>query len=128
VTLAWYFEDETSEWSEAQLARLHSGDTAVVPQHWQLEVANTILLAARRGRTNRDTPTVFFRSLLALPIRIDSTAREITFRDVFAYAEKYKLTVYDAAYLELAIREGIALATLDNDLRKAAGAAGVLLA
>jgi predicted nucleic acid-binding protein len=71
---------------------------------------------------------VFFRSLLALPIRIDSTAREITFRDVFAYAEKYKLTVYDAAYLELAIREGIALATLDNDLRKAAGAAGVLLA
>lgn len=45
VTLAWYFEDEVSEWSEAQLARLHSGDTAVVPQHWQLEVANTILFS-----------------------------------------------------------------------------------
>jgi predicted nucleic acid-binding protein len=128
VTLAWYFEDETSEWSEAQLARLHSGDTAVVPQHWQLEVANTILLAVRRGRTNRDTSVVFFRSLLALPVRIDSTNREKTFRDVFAYAEKYKLTVYDAAYLELALREGVALATLDSDLRTAARAAGVLLA
>jgi predicted nucleic acid-binding protein len=128
VTLAWYFEDETSEWSEAQLARLHSGDTAIVPQHWPLEVANTILLAVRRGRTNKDTSVVFFRSLLALPIRVDSSARETTFRDVFAYAEKYGLTVYDAAYLELAIREGIPLATLDNDLRAAARAAGVSLA
>lgn len=127
VTLAWYFEDETSEWSEAQLAGLHSGDTAIVPQHWQLEVAKTILLAVRRGRTNKDTSTVFFRSLLELPIRVDSTSRETTFRDVFVYAEKYRLTVYDAAYLELAIREGNALATLDNDLRNAASAAGVLL-
>jgi predicted nucleic acid-binding protein len=128
LTLAWYFEDETTDWSEAQLARLQSGDTAVVPQHWQLEVANTIVLAIRRGRTTKDTSTAFFRSLLALPIRVDSATREATFRDVFAYAEKYRLTIYDAAYLELAIREGIALATLDNDLRTAARAAGVSLA
>jgi predicted nucleic acid-binding protein len=128
VTLAWYFEDETSDWSEAQLARLDSGDTAVVPQHWQLEVTNTILLAVRRGRTTKDTSAAFFRSLLALPIRVGSTTRDTTFSDVFACAEKYRLTVYDAAYLELAIREGVALATLDDDLRYAARAAGVVLA
>jgi predicted nucleic acid-binding protein len=128
ATLAWCFEDETSEWSEAVLARLTSGDTAVVPQHWQSEVANTLLLAVRRGRISKDAAAVFFSDLLALPIRVDSSSRETTFGKVFSCAEKYKLTVYDAAYLELAIREGIALATLDNDLRTAARAAGVLLA
>ena len=128
VTLAWYFEDETSEWTEAQLNRFKSGDTAVVPQHWQFEVANAILVAVRRGRTSDDTSAAFFRSLLALPIRVESTSRESVFGDGFAYARKYGLTAYDAAYLELAGREGIALATLDNQLRTAARAAGVSLA
>jgi predicted nucleic acid-binding protein len=66
--------------------------------------------------------------LLALPIRIDATTHETTFGQVFALAERYGLTVYDAAYLELAIREGIALATLDSDVRNAARSAGVSLA
>jgi predicted nucleic acid-binding protein len=66
--------------------------------------------------------------LIAFPIRTDLARRQTTFGEVFACAERYGLTVYDAAYLELAIREGIALATLDDDLRNAARAAGVLLA
>jgi predicted nucleic acid-binding protein len=128
ATLTWFFEDETSPWTEALLARLKSGDTAVVPKHWPLEVANAFLVAVRRGRIDRDRPAEFFLDLLALPIRIDSAHSEAMLSQVFSYAEKYGLTIYDAAYLELALREGVALATLDNDLRKAALAAGVPLA
>ncbi len=128
ATLAWCFEDETSDWTEALLARLKAGDTAVVPQHWPMEVANAFLMAMRGGRISKDKTVRFFGDLLALPIRIDSASTETTFGQVFAYAEQYGLTVYDAAYLELAVREGFALATLDNDLRNAARAAGVSLA
>jgi predicted nucleic acid-binding protein len=128
ATLTWFFEDETSPWTEALLARLKSGDTAVVPKHWPLEVANAFLVAVRRGRIDRDRSAEFFLDLLALPIRIDSAHRETMLSQVFSYAEQYGLTTYDAAYLELALREGVALATLDNDLRKAALAAGVPLA
>jgi predicted nucleic acid-binding protein len=118
ATLTWFFQDETSTWTETLLARLKSGDTAIVPQHWPLEVANAFLAAVRRGRVD----------LLSLPIRIDSTHGEAMLGQVLAYAEQYVLTIYDAACLELALREGVALATLDNDLRKAALAAGVPLA
>jgi predicted nucleic acid-binding protein len=127
ATLAWFFEDETSDWTEALLTRLKSGDSAVVPNHWPVEVANAFVMAVRRGRMSKDKTARLFGDLLALPIRIDSASTETTFGPVFAYAELYGLTVYDAAYLELAVREGIALATLDNDLRIAARAAGVSL-
>lgn len=127
ATLAWFFEDETSEPTETLLARLKSGDTAVVPKHWPVEVANALLVAVRRGRITKDKAARFFRDLLALPIRTDSAGSEITFGKVFSFAEQYGLTVYDAAYLELANREGIALATLDEDLQKASRAAGVPL-
>lgn len=128
ATLAWCFKDESSDWTRALLARFKGGDTAVVPQHWSVEVANSILVAVRRGRVTREESTRIFGDLREFPIRIDFARRETTFVDVFSCAEKYRLTVYDAAYLELAIREGVALATLDNDLRTAAHAAGVALA
>lgn len=128
ATLAWFFEDETTEWTEALLGRLESGDEAVVPKHWPVEVANALLMAMRRGRISREKAIRFLEDLLALPIRIDPAGNEITFHGVFVLAERLRLTVYDAAYLELAIREGMSLATLDDDLRKAARAAGVALA
>lgn len=81
----------------------------------------------RRGRISKDKTARFFGDLLALPIRIDAIPHETTFGQVFALAEKYRLTVYDAAYLELAIREGIALATLDSELQNAARSPGVSL-
>ena len=62
-----------------------------------------------------------------MPIRIDPESSETVFDQVFKLAEQYRLTIYDASYLELAIREGLPLATLDNDLRKAARALGVQL-
>jgi predicted nucleic acid-binding protein len=128
ATLAWFFEDETTEWTETLLGRLKSGDEAVVPKHWPMEVANALLMAVRRGRITKEKAVRFLEDLLALPIRIDPAGNETTFHDVFVLAEQLRLTVYDAAHLELAIREGISLATLDDDLRKAARATGVALA
>lgn len=127
ATLAWFFEDETSEWTEALLTRLKSGDTALVPQNRPMEVANAFLMAMRRGRISKDRTARFFGDLLGLPIRIDPAGSQAAFGQVFVCAEQYRLTIYDAAYLELAMRERIALATLDSDLRNAARAAGVQL-
>ncbi|MGH9784100.1 MAG: type II toxin-antitoxin system VapC family toxin, partial [Terriglobia bacterium] len=69
----------------------------------------------------------FFEDLEVLPIRVDTITKNLIRQRVFSLAEQYELTVYDAAYLELAIREGLPLATLDNDMRKASRAAGVSL-
>lgn len=128
ATLTWFFEDETTNWTEALLARLRLGDEAIVPKHWPVEVANAFLMAIRRGRLAEENAARFFEDLLALPIRVDTVGYDNTFGRVFRLAERYGLTVYDAAYLELAIREGISLATLDDELRSAARAAGVPLA
>ncbi len=128
ATLTWCFEDEAMAWTDALLAGLRAGDEAIVPAHWPAEVANALLIAVRRGRISREKANRFFLDLRALPIRIDPESGETVFDQVFKLAEKYSLTVYDAAYLELAVRERLPLATLDNDLRKAARAAGVPLA
>ena len=128
ATLTWCFEDEAMAWTDALLADLRAGEEAMVPAHWPAEVANALLIAVRRGRITRQKANRFFLDLRALPIRIDPESSETVFDQVFKLAEKYSLTVYDAAYLELAIREGLPLATLDNELRKAARASGVPLA
>ena len=127
ATLTWCFEDEATPWTDALLAKLRAGDEAIVPAHWPAEVANALLIAVRRGRISREKANRFFLDLRALPIHIDPESSETVFDQVFKLAEKYSLTVYDAAYLELAIREGLPLATLDHDLRKAARASGVPL-
>jgi predicted nucleic acid-binding protein len=114
-------------WTDALLANLRAGDEAIVPLHWPAEVSNALLIAVRRGRISREKANRFFLDLRALPIRLDPESSDAVFNQVFKLAEQYNLTIYDAGYLELAIREGLPLATLDNDLRKAARAAGVPL-
>ena len=127
ATLTWCFEDEARPWTDDVLARLRGGDEAIVPAHWPAEVANAMLIAVRRGRISREKANRFFLDLRALPIRIDPESSGTAFDQAFRLAEKYRLTIYDAAYLELAIREGLPLATLDKDLRNAARASGVPL-
>jgi predicted nucleic acid-binding protein len=127
ATLTWCFEDEAMPWTDDVLAQLKAGDEGIVPAHWRAEVANALLIAVRRGRISREKANRFFLDLRALPIRIDPESSETVFDQVFKLAEKYGLTVYDAAYLELAIREGLPLATLDKELRMAARASGVPL-
>jgi predicted nucleic acid-binding protein len=127
ATLTWCFEDEALPWTDELLANLKGGSEAVVPPHWPAEVANALLIAVRRGRISREKAKGFLLDPRALPIRVDAESVETVFDQVFESAEKSHLTVYDAAYLELAIREGLPLATLDKDLRKAARSSGVSL-
>ena len=124
VTLAWYFEDETSEYSADVLRRLRS-DSALVPSLWPIEVANGLLSAERRGRI---TPTEIARAVaqtLELPIAVHDVSPSLALGRVSDLSREHRLTVYDAAYLELAMREALPLATLDDDLLAAAQRVGL---
>jgi len=127
VTLTWCFEDEAMPWTDDVLAQLRAGEEAIVPVHWPAEVANGLLVAVRRGRISREKANRFFLDLRALPIRIDPESSQTAFDQAFELAERYSLTIYDAGYLELAIRETLPLATLDKELRMAARASRVPL-
>jgi len=124
VAVAWCFEDETTPYTEYVLALLGS-DTARVPLIWPLEVANALLMAERRARLELADTTRFLELLHALPITVDASPGERVFSAIVDVARAYSLTSYDAAYLELAMREGLPLATQDNRLVAAATAAGV---
>jgi predicted nucleic acid-binding protein len=127
LTLSWYLEDEESDYADAAHAALTSGAEALVPPLWPYEVANGLRMAERRGRLQAaDIPRVL--ALLApLPIEVETTGYERARQEVLDLARREGLTVYDAAYLELAMREGRVLATLDDDLRDAARRVGVPL-
>jgi predicted nucleic acid-binding protein len=127
ATLPWRFEDEATPWTESLLDRIEGGEEVLVPAHWPLEVANTLLVGRRRGRVTSQQVTEFIDDLAALPIRLEAPPGPAQWRPVLALAERYHLTAYDAAYLELVQRTGLPLATLDGDLRKAAQAEGAAL-
>ncbi len=127
ATLPWCFADEATAATNAVLTRLRTGDEAIVPAHWPVEVANALLIAVRRQRISPDDAHQFLLDLEFLPIRVEATTKNLVRARVFPLAEQYGLTVYDGAYLELAMRERIPLITLDKDLQKAAGASGVPL-
>jgi len=122
VTLAWCFEDETTPETDALLNRL-AEDAAITPTLWELEVVNVLLLAERRGLITESQAARFVSLLTQLPIHVDSAGADMG--AVLAAGRHHGLTGYDAAYLVLAEREGIPLATLDAKVRAAAQAAGV---
>lgn len=125
ATLPWCFYDEASDETNALLTRLQTGDEALVPAHWPAEVANALLVAVRRERISSQDARRFLEDVDLLPIRIDTVTQELVRLHILPLAEKHELTVYDAAYLELAMRQAVPLATFDDDLRKAARASGV---
>lgn len=127
ATLPWRFEDEAAPWTESLLDRIEGGEEVLVPAHWPLEVLNTLLMGRRRGRVTSQQITEFIEDLAGLPIRLEAASGPAQWRPIRALAEHYRLTAYDAAYLELVQRTGLPLATLDGDLRKAALAEGVAL-
>jgi predicted nucleic acid-binding protein len=127
ATLPWCFEDGATPATEALLERLRAGEAAVVPAHWSAEVMNGLITAVRRGRIDLERVARFSRDLAALPTRIEPPHAPAAWGAVIRVAAKHQLTVYDAAYLELAERTRLPLATLDGDLRKAALAASVAL-
>ena len=126
VTMAWAFEDQSTEQTDAVLERLIA-EEAVVPDIWALEVANVLLAAERRKRLTRAKTTRFIELLGGLPIAFDDDGQMHVFASVLPLARDARLSSYDAAYLELAMRLDVPLATTDASLRRAAREAGVTL-
>ncbi|HTU18067.1 MAG TPA: type II toxin-antitoxin system VapC family toxin [Gemmataceae bacterium] len=124
ITLAWLFEDEADAYAEAVEDSLIAA-AAVVPSLWLLEVANGALIGERRKRTTEAKITQFLALLKSLPITADEETAAQAWQETLQLARTHNLSVYDAAYLELAMRCGLPLATLDEDLADAAAAVGV---
>ncbi len=127
VTLPWCFEDEATSWTDSLLDRLRAGDGILVPAHWPTEVSNGMLIALRRKRIQPGRPELFWDALAALPIEVEPPLSPLQAKAVLVLSAQHGLTVYDAAYLELAKRKSLPLATLDTDLIRAASAEGVPL-
>ncbi len=124
VTMAWVFPDEATEETARLRDALREG-RAFVPSLWPVEVANVLLVATRRGRiAETDWPRIW-RNLEALPLTIDPVSTSRIRGPVLEVAHAHGLSVYDATYLELAIRMRLPLATLDRALGDAARAAGL---
>jgi predicted nucleic acid-binding protein len=126
VALAWCFADESSPAADLALGRLAT-EEALVPSIWPLEVANGLRTASRRGRLDMaDLPRI--RDLLvALPIRVEAVDLATALGEVSDLARSLELTAYDAAYLALAAKRGLPLATIDENLKRACRTAGVKL-
>jgi predicted nucleic acid-binding protein len=126
MTLSWAFEDESTAYTVAVLKSLETV-YAIAPALWAFEVASVLSIAERRGRMNAAALAAFLERLRLLPVAIEHRPVTWLAQQILPLARRYQLTAYDAAYLELAIREGLPLATLDDDLRRAAAGAGVVL-
>ena len=126
VALTWCFEDERTPVTTTLLHRV--GETgATVPQHWPLEALNGLMVAERRKRLDGVRRAYLARFLRDLPIKLDPETTIQLWTATQRLAERFRLTIYDAAYLELAHRLSLPLATLDQELRTAGTALGVPL-
>ena len=119
VTMAWCFEDENNDFTQKVLESCRDS-TAIVPTIWPLEVANVLLIAKKNKRITEIQSASFIEALSALPIIVDQSTSDKAMHSIFALANQTNLSIYDAAYLELAVREKIPLMTLDKELIKAA--------
>jgi predicted nucleic acid-binding protein len=121
VLLAVAFKDEKSALADAVLDAIQN-EGAIVPAQFWFEIRNVLVMSERRGRITPVQTHTFLAELNAQPIEVDPLPSEAA---VLNFARQHKLTVYDAAYLELAQRKGAILATLDDAIVKAAKSAGV---
>ena len=117
VALAWILPDEHSD-AVDQIADRLENDFAVVPAVWPLEVLNALLTATRRARIGADDMQRLVSDLAALPIEVEQVDMAQMLEAVSALAQRHGMTSYDAAYVELAKRRGLPLATLDQKLKK----------
>jgi predicted nucleic acid-binding protein len=124
--MAWYFADEATAYTDAVRDSLVA-QQAVVPTLWSLEVANVLVMGERRKRSTEGQAARWLRLLSALPIVIDSETPFRAFDSILTLARHHRLTAYDVAYLELAVRRALPIATLDENLKQAALAQGVAI-
>ena len=124
--MSWCFEDEASDYADSVLNELKI-TSAMVPSIWPYEVVNVLLVAERQKRLKQAESVQFVTLLSQLSILVDEDSPEKSMKDVLALGRETGLSSYDAAYLELAMRNGFPLATLDKKLTAAAKAVDVNL-
>jgi predicted nucleic acid-binding protein len=126
VTISWlYSEQSTKAIVEVESRVIQHG--AFVPPLWRLEIANILEMGVRRGRHNSTFRDATLGDLALLPINVDPETDRQAWGPTVRLAEQHRLTLYDAAYLELALRRGLPLATLDSELRSAANAEKIVI-
>jgi predicted nucleic acid-binding protein len=125
LALAWTIPDEGSKAAERLFSRIDKGSKLWIPALWWYELSNALTIAQRRGRLNDSDALRLIELYRKLPLFTDTLlGADAVFR-FRVLAQRYNLSAYDAAYLELAQRRGVDLATLDKDLAKAARKTGV---
>lgn len=123
VVTGWYLPDQATAYTQAMATRLEA-DRAIVPALWQLEFANVLKTACTRGTLSLDAARQIVDTVAMLPIEIDSGVAPRP-RQLLELAMRYSLNSYDAAYLELAMRNGLPIASQDRRLREASLQAGI---
>lgn len=126
IVMSWCFADEDNGYADLVLSRLESQE-ACVPAIWPLEVGNVLLVAERRKRLSEADSVRFLELLNNLPITVIQEPPERMCREIVALARVQKLSTYDASYLDLAMRKGLPVATLDTSLQQAASQCEVTL-
>ena len=124
IALCWCFDNAATEGTRQLLEHLQA-DTAAVPNLWHIEIANVLTLAERRRRITAAETAQFIALLEALEIDVDEETWSRALVRILDLAREERLTAYDAAYLELAMRLGVPLASKDGDLCDAAERLGV---
>lgn len=124
VIASWCFKDETDRYSDAVLELLLANE-GLIPSLCPYEITNVLLVAERRKRLTNADSVQFINLLESLPIRVDPQPSDHMMNELLALSRRYKLSAYDSAYLALAMREGLPLATRDDALKKAAKKCGV---
>jgi len=124
LAAAWCFPDERAEYANEILRRIATPVEAVAPRLWAYEVRNCVFMGIRRKRITHADALEFLASIKELPIGLTDP---VSYDHLLDLAERHSLTVYDAAYLDLALREGLPLASLDNALCKVAVSVGLAL-
>ena len=127
VAVAWCFEDEKTGFTERVLDLLAAGTEVLTPAIWPFEVANALLVAERRKRITLAQVTALLQRIAGLRISVDPIHPGAAFNQILSLARQSGLSEYDAAYVELALREALPLATLDHKLRRVATGVGITL-
>ncbi len=126
VALAWCFPDEASDYADSVLLALEE-TRVLVPAIWSVEISNALLVGERRKRIRQPEVLRFMELLKGLSVVEERLSFPETLNNILPLARAYGLSAYDAAYLDIAVRHEVPLATLDAPLQKAAHASGIIL-
>jgi predicted nucleic acid-binding protein len=126
IVMSWCFQDEANDYADAVLNSLTDA-AAIVPSIWPLEVLNVLLVAERQQRLQQKDSARFLALLSQLPIMVDQSRLEGRMGELLVLGRANQLSSYDASYLDLAMRQGVPIATLDQKLMAAARSVAVPL-